>query len=493
MADFVNRKPAKAPGKKNHREILTIAAPKQGQSGKEEHPISALKKVARDFKVGLATLQRLSTNVPTATSTNTERVVERTTNNYVEKASRSSQHDLTDRLTRERIDHTSPTTQRAKKQRSNSPSVAIRTPAPLSTESRQRPLVGRPGRIPARATVTGADREARRHFDGSNKEGMPNTLPSAARLAQILRANELMENEVIPKHQQVQEWAQAIVSGKRRTISDIDPAHVERILHASVGGASAAARLLNTPEVAKLVDRHHTILSTLHCSSGGSVRGGSAFKGERGHAPSRPQPHQHIHTANLSNLVTEPMLEAPAGKSTQEELETMLATNEEPHLMEQAQQAQNELAPSMVGSGATAGFPTSQHKPREPKISGYAVDPPDPEQVPRETIVGRAHAAKTAIPNGHAAALEPTGSTSPSQPPAQQRRPVSAGMAAAPEAKRDVSGAMPAPPPRSTVTTPAQASNEKSRKKDKMELSGTLTLISKGQTIGEAKINGMMG
>ena len=324
-----------------------------------------------------------------------------------------------------------------------------------------------------------------------------------------MRANELMESSEVPKHPKVQEWAQAIQSGKRRTISDIDPVHVERILHESVGGAAAAARLLYTPEVTKLIDRHHTLLSTLHTGLNASARSherGMARSG-RQYVPSKTQSSQHQHTAMLSNPVTAPMIEAPAGQSTQESLESMLATNEEPHLLEQAQQAQM----GMVDSGnkavsgpptdvnmarnpqAHAGFAKSHHKAPEPRMSGYAVDPPDQEESPRVTITGKNNTAQAQTPTGHAMPPVPQGPPAPTAPTAASpRRQVAAGLTSAPESKREVTGGLSAPPPRSSPTS-TMNDDKKERRKDEMRLSGTLTIISKGQTIGEAKMNGMLG
>lgn len=494
MADFIKRRSDKP------RELGAISAPKKGQPSKEGNPITALRQIAKDFRAGVSALQRAQqqpgvisssqTVDRKSTTTNTERVIERTTDRTSVVRPASGDRPATPVSTSETPSGDRPAS----------------VPQPIRTPSRHTTQYVPSGaarstskRIPARQLVTGADREARRHFDGTNKEGSAANLPSAARLAQIVRANELMKAGELPANHSVATWAKAIESGKRRQVADIDPEYVRRILHEAVGGAAAADRLLLTPEIARMIERHHSTLVTMQGNVQASAKTAELTRsyrsGKARRAPTKTSPQQLQHVATTRDYHGMPAPEVAAGtRSTSEALETMLATNEEPHLAEQAQQAgqaqQDETEIGLSPNAYPAGAPA---RPRKPVMSGHMVDPPAPgdDKGPSITNVNMPHSTRSAVSTGHGAPPKPE-TPAIAGSPAPTRHSVAPSLRAAPEAKRDLASSMAAPPMRAN-SQPAGDKEEKPKKRERMELSGTLTIINKGQTIGEARMNGALG
>ena len=112
--------------------------------------------------------------------------------------------------------------------------------------------------------MTGADREAVRQVSARHYDSSPEHLPSAARLAQILRADTLIKSGEGRKDPRIQAWAHAIKSGQRRQIADLNPRMVQAILDSSLGGSTKAAQLLHTPVIERLIERHRANISTIH-------------------------------------------------------------------------------------------------------------------------------------------------------------------------------------------------------------------------------------
>lgn len=297
-----------------------------------------------------------------------------------------------------------------------------------------------------RPTATGADQEARRQYDKSIPADSPKRVPSAARLTQILKADALMKAGVVKGDPVVHNWANSIRAGKRRQVADLPPEQIQKVLHDAVGGHAAAQRMLNTPDVHSLIERHNTFLGALQAGlqnvgqkvvEGVKEHGRSLY--ERGKtslkrtaatalarsilAPKRPKEREvrHEQQGISSNMPSD--------------LQAMLATNEEPHLMaEQTEQqrAMHEAAPAQMS------------------------------------------------------AREKT-----DQPRQDPKRQLPAGMLAPP--RRDVVPALTAPP---ANPSKRQETLEKMGSGDKKgrrtELSGKLTLVRGGQVLGEAELSGDM-
>lgn len=476
MADFIN-------DKSKPRKMLGITTRKQGSVNREEHPITALRRVARDFAAGVSALSRLATQTPVAapttrsieshlhththqaTSASTHRsdsrLLDRTTDRSGRSVKRSSR--TTDRLveakTHQRTNQSSQSLKEIQggfsykqsvleralgiamshKRAANEPQMSqssIRVPSPRLSPVRARSV--RTSR--ASAIASGADREARHQLDHP-QTGRAGETPSAARLAQILHADRLMSSGEVKTHPQVQRWAGAIRSGQRRSIADIHPEKVESVLHEAMGGREAAQRL-NTPEVQQLIDRHHSTVQTIQTGlreSEKTIERAVRSRTQRGISsgtrvePTRMSP--ALAARDYTGLV------APSGPADQRQdtarLAEMMATNEEPHLYAEDSERRQLMH--------------ADH-------SQMGVGPQGPQK-------------DEARPNGA---------------PESRSRAMASGISAM--ARREVPSAISAPP-RSSVTASQEANQpNKDRKKERMEISGTMTLVSRGQTLGDMRV-----
>lgn len=479
MPDFVG-------DKSKPRKMLGVTTRKQGTVNREEHPITALRRVAKDFAAGISALSRLALSNPVTTApgkntsliTHYERILQKDdskhTHSRTDRASARSRD--TDRL----IDRPGRITERTTTQPGRSttertssilkeitsgfsfksamterlmgrtpvpasvaPTHTISTPSPIRVSSPrlggQRARSVRTGR--ASSIAAGADREARHHLDNP-ATGAAHELPSAARLAQILRADQLMRAGDVKLHPQVQRWAEAIRSGKRREIADLNPERVERILHESMGGKEAAQARLSTPEINQLIDRHHSTLQTIQTGLRESEKVIDRAVGN--HAHRRARNGTGVEPTRLSPAVAArdyTGLAAPHTPVGQREdisrLAEMLATNEEPHL--------------------------------------YA------EDNDRRQMMQQSAQEDAAAPSGASKGVDrPMGASE------AKHRPIASGISA--NAKREVPSAISAPPQRSVQTQVDANEPNKGRKKERMELSGTMTLVSRGQTIGDMRM-----
>jgi len=133
------------------------------------------------------------------------------------------------------------------------------SPVNVERSSVSREGLGALGRY---AGMSGADLEAVRHVNAPNlNPSDPAHVPSAARLSQILQADRLMSVGEITVHPQIQSWATSIREGRRREVADLDPGVVQGTLTEAVGGSSNVERLLSTPEIKVLRERHDSVLN----------------------------------------------------------------------------------------------------------------------------------------------------------------------------------------------------------------------------------------
>ena len=254
---------------------------------KKEHPNEAFRRLLRDFQLGIASLHRSEpaltifrdhTLMQQARPALVQTTILRSEQIHpilvqgpatVERLGGSQMHTITREIVEhmphmpgakevvERVIHTSGAKEVAER--------TIRMPGtkPISRprlQSRNTPM-GDLRRYPG---MTGADREAVRQVSARHYDGSPEHLPSAARLAQILRADSLLKASEGTQHPAIKAWAHAIKSGQRRAIADLDPRMVQSVLHSALGGSTKAERLLHTPMIERLIERHRSNMTTIH-------------------------------------------------------------------------------------------------------------------------------------------------------------------------------------------------------------------------------------
>jgi len=107
-----------------------------------------------------------------------------------------------------------------------------------------------------RNVYTQEDREAVRHITEKSSSGTFEDLPRAARVALILRADELIRGDG-RRSRIVESLAASVRSGKPEVAANFNPRKLERILGSLLGGRQNALRSLWTPEIAGMVERYH--------------------------------------------------------------------------------------------------------------------------------------------------------------------------------------------------------------------------------------------
>ncbi len=218
--------------------------------------------------------------------------------------------------------------------------------------------------------VTGADAEAHRHIIEQVDHREPGALPSAARLAHILRTEELIRRGDAEPSELISSLAQAIRAGDRRPVADIDPVKVQQAIHASLGGETRASQVLNTPESTRLIERYQNTMAV--------IREGMHQTEQRIERSGTSAPHREGRTKLNAAPNTTPAARAPSGGfnpmpaprvpsaapsaqaasaapvSAEHALEAMISTNEEPHAFMAGQAAQSEMETAERDSRAPA-------------------------------------------------------------------------------------------------------------------------------------------
>lgn len=196
--------------------------------------------------------------------------------------------------------------------------------------------------------VTGADREARRQLSEPYKADSPHHLPSSARLAQILHADTLIQKGIFKASPPLQMLAQAIREGRRREVADLDPNRIQKLLHDSAGGPTKAQQMLNTPQVAKLIERHNNILRLIYNERVNN----QTLKHDSVAVPAPAMSHG---SGNFpTEAITVPAKNRESNSSDEQQLLTMLETNEAPHMFAQAASEREQRAPSVIEMGNEA-------------------------------------------------------------------------------------------------------------------------------------------
>ena len=158
--------------------------------------------------------------------------------------------------------------------------------------------------------MTGADREAIRQVSARHYDGSPEHLPSAARLAQILRADALLSSGEGQKDPRIRAWAKAIKSGQRRAVADMNPRMVQSVLNSALGGSTKAEQLLHTPMIERLIERHRSNMSTIHEQLRQSERAVSATHSPRSRLKLNSTRHEVMAAPKLDTVAGLPGMEA---------------------------------------------------------------------------------------------------------------------------------------------------------------------------------------
>jgi hypothetical protein len=101
------------------------------------------------------------------------------------------------------------------------------------------------------------DREAVKHLAEGGSSGTFEDLPRAARVAMVMRAEQIMRDEG-KQNRVVSFLAAAARSGRPEIAANFSPRKLERVLGSLLGGKQAALQALWTPEVSKIVERYQT-------------------------------------------------------------------------------------------------------------------------------------------------------------------------------------------------------------------------------------------
>ena len=101
------------------------------------------------------------------------------------------------------------------------------------------------------------DQEAVKHLSERGSSGTFEDLPRAARVAMIMRADEIARDEG-KQDRIVGHLASSVRSGKPEVAANFSPRRLERVLSNLLGGKQGAMQALWTPEVARIVERYQT-------------------------------------------------------------------------------------------------------------------------------------------------------------------------------------------------------------------------------------------
>jgi len=254
-----------------------------------------------------------------------------------------------------------------------------RTPSPQmpsGVRAYQRPLA----RQQYHTRTLGADREAQQQVLDGEYTGSVHHMPSAARLAQILRTESLIRSGEAQPNGTVFALAQAIREGRRREVADLNPEVVQNALSSALGGPTRAKQLLNDPITHRLITRHQIALESLQRdlrvldpqrarvgSAGASTHmlAGRVRAGQDPRAPKFTPPSPALVSAashmGPGSTVAHP--NPPTGSGVETNLQEMITVNEAPHLNEVAMHERERLQNGLQTSGEAP--PKSEFSPRQ--------------------------------------------------------------------------------------------------------------------------------
>lgn len=270
---------------------------------RSDHPLLQFSRSMREFRGGIAELRRVAEKIGQPRSNTNVRTIERagrpsiSTIRTIERAGRSAAARVTEKAGR-----TTSSTARAAEKSSRTPGSIVRADGKpgrvaSSPEGKQKAdrhtlpesgrHIGRSSNIgqalrqlagatpklpyffphsspsPLRDTIAWRhvygpeDQEAVKHLSEQGSSGTFEDLPRAARVAMILRADEIARDEG-KQDRIVGHLASSVRSGKPEVAANFSPRRLERVLSNLLGGKQGAMQALWTPEVARIVERYQT-------------------------------------------------------------------------------------------------------------------------------------------------------------------------------------------------------------------------------------------
>lgn len=292
------------------------------------------------------------------------------------------------------------------------PAAALRAVALPPSSLSQKAVTGTYSTSPSRARAgyhtktLGADREAQSQILSGEYTGSVHHLPSAARLAQILRTESLIRAGEAQPSGIVFALAQAIREGRRREVADLNPEIVQDAMTASLGGPTRAKQLLNSPITHRLITRHQIAVEALQRDIRSidpqRARAGSSSSKPRvdaSHARGKWASRAPEFTAASPALISAAAHASPssgmsrshlsAGMGTEANLREMMTVNETPHLNEVAMDERERLQ----SSGTRSEFsPRARQAPPTSRSLSYS---PIGESGTRSSIAATIDAPKT--------------------------------------------------------------------------------------------------
>lgn len=222
-----------------------------------------------------------------------------------------------------------------------------------------------PSGLRARATnrpvVSGADREAHRQINETYRHDSVHHVPAPARLAQILHADALVKRGEGNPSPELHSMAEAVRSGRKREVADLDPEHVQQVLEHALGGQTRSTQILDTPLVKMLTEKHVNMIKTLQSSlrekevkaSKETYRevlqpkAPSAPKSTGGFFGTKSDSVTGFTPASSNNIGSRFDSGRDVSESHSSELISMAATNDAPHLHAAASSAEDKIADSV--------------------------------------------------------------------------------------------------------------------------------------------------
>jgi hypothetical protein len=204
---------------------------------------------------------------------------------------------------------------------------------------------------------TAEDREAVKHLTEGSSSGTFEDLPRAARVAMILRADELIKSEG-RRSRVVESLAAAVRSGRPEIAANFNPRKLERVLGGLLGGKQNALRSLWSPEVAGMVERYHFERKVIQERLGGLER----VVAEEGHESPAAAAELAVPSAEHAGVSSESTGQAPPSRTDSRTVENLFRRNDLLHLRGQAENRRQHL----VGQGAARSERTLPAMSNEP-------------------------------------------------------------------------------------------------------------------------------
>lgn len=190
---------------------------------------------------------------------------------------------------------------------------------------------------------TPEDREAVRHITEKSSSGTFEDLPRAARVAMILRADEMLREDG-RRSRVVESLAASVRSGRPDVAANFNPRKLERILGQLLGGRQNALRSLWTPEIAGMVERYHFDRKVIQ-EKLGRLEKAVAEEGQE-----RPvvATELAVPASEHAGVSAEPAIQAPPSRTENYAISNLFRRNDLLHLNSQAENRRRHL----MGQGA---------------------------------------------------------------------------------------------------------------------------------------------